>query len=186
MVETAIERVQSGDIEAYETVVVDLAPRLRSWLAVRCPPDLEADELAHQAFIKAYRHLGSYTVGTNFRAWLWRIAHNLLLAECKRLRRRRRVELSGLDLALLEHRIERLEADDEEAWLRPDLLASCLAELGDGARRLLDLRYRDGVPVWVMAERLDRSPTAISKQLSLIRRRLRECIGQRQRAEEMP
>jgi len=182
-VEAALARVQEGDVDAFEAVVRHHGPWLRGWCVVRCPPDLEADEIAHRAFITAFREIQAYTPGTNFRAWLATIARHQLLAACKELARRRRRERPGLDDELLTARCALLEEGDE-----PDLptehLARCLEELDDAARELIELRYREGLGARAIGERVQRTPNAISKKLSLLRRRLAECVGRRLGAEE--
>ena len=46
-IEEAIRRVQAGNVEDYRIVVVAFHQRLRTGIAALCPPEVEADEIAH-------------------------------------------------------------------------------------------------------------------------------------------
>src|SRR3954469_13775259 len=87
-IESAIERVRGGDVDAFGEVVRACEWSRRGWIAARCPPEVDPDEVAHLAFIQAFSHLGDYTAGTRFRSWLWTIARNQLLSEMARPPRR--------------------------------------------------------------------------------------------------
>lgn len=58
-------------------------------------------------------------------------------------------------------------------------LERCLSRVKGDARRLLDLRYRDGHSPQEMARRLGRTSDAIRASLLRVRRGLRECIERR-------
>lgn len=55
-------------------------------------------------------------------------------------------------------------------------MRSCLPQLRDRERRLLDLRYTHGVAVQAIAEELKTNPSAASAALYRIRRALLACI----------
>ena len=77
--DAAIARTRSGDADAFDAVVRACSWPLRCWLAGRCPPEIDPDEVAHLAFVAAYRCLAEYRSETNFRSWLWTIAKHQLL-----------------------------------------------------------------------------------------------------------
>ena len=79
-VQSAIERVRDGNVDDYRTVVAAYHQRLRAALAGLCPPGVEADEIAHLAFLEAYRNLARFEAGTNFFAWLCAIARRRITA----------------------------------------------------------------------------------------------------------
>src|SRR5436309_2098613 len=89
-VEHAIRAVQSGSVEDYRSVVAAYQRRLRMWLTAFCPPSVEPDEIAHLAFLEAYRRIGIYRPGTDFFAWLCAFARNRVRAECEEIQRQAR------------------------------------------------------------------------------------------------
>ncbi len=83
-----IERARRGDMAAYEALVQQyetLAFRA-AYLITR--DDGEAADAAQEAFLRAYRALGSFRPGAPFRPWLLRIVTNLALNRLQANRRR--------------------------------------------------------------------------------------------------
>ena len=83
-----IERARRGDMAAYEALVQQyetLAFRA-AYLITR--DDGEAADAAQEAFVRAYRALGSFRSGAPFRPWLLRIVTNLALNRLQANRRR--------------------------------------------------------------------------------------------------
>src|SRR5436190_1942358 len=115
-VEQAILSVKAGNIEEYRTVVVVFHHRLRAAIAGLCPPGVEAEEIAHCAFIEAYRRIDQYQPGTNFFAWLSSIARNQLRAEFEKIRRRARNKENYLGHVVVQQL-------DRAATEEPELLA---------------------------------------------------------------
>ena len=80
-----VERVLTGDVAAFEGIV-------RRWqgamvnLAYRfCRDRGRAEELAQEAFLRAYRGLGSWRKEAAFSTWLFALAANLYRSELKRI-----------------------------------------------------------------------------------------------------
>lgn len=59
---------------------------------------------------------------------------------------------------------------------RADALWGCLGKLTPAARTLMKLRYFDGLPVPLIAERMGRTPEAVYQLLSRTHRALRACV----------
>ncbi len=74
-----IERVQAGDAAAFDTLVANYLRRVVSiaWSIVRNAHD--AEDLAQEAFVKAYRSIGKFRAGEPFGPWIYRIVTNLSL-----------------------------------------------------------------------------------------------------------
>jgi len=179
-IEEAIRRVQAGNVEDYRIVVVAFHQGLRTGIAALCPPGVEADEIAHLAFLHAYRRIDEYRLGTNFHGWLIAIARNLLRAEYTRCRRRATNEDRFLEHLLVERLDHALTDDDGAVEKAARFLTECLSGLKLEAQTLLTLRYRDGLQVKVIADRLKRSATAVSVQLFGLRKLLRDCVARKQ------
>ncbi len=175
-IEQAIARVKAGFVEDFRAVVVAFHPRLRAIVAGLCPPGVEADEIAHRAFMEAYRRIDSYEPGTNFLAWLIAIARNLHRAEVEKIQRRTRNERNYLDHLLIEQSVRAGQREPGELEARAQFLADCVAQLKPEARALLALRYEDGRRVQAIARELGRSASAVSVQLFAVRKLLRDCV----------
>jgi RNA polymerase sigma-70 factor (ECF subfamily) len=83
--QTAVERVLAGDTSAFEGIV-------RRWqgplinLAYRfCHDRSRAEEMAQEAFLRAYRALGHWRKDAVFSTWLFALATNLYRSELRRI-----------------------------------------------------------------------------------------------------
>ena len=83
--QSAVERVLAGDISAFEGIVHRWqAPMIN--LAYRfCQDRGRAEELAQEAFLRAYRGLGQWRKDAVFSTWLFALATNLYRSELRRI-----------------------------------------------------------------------------------------------------
>ncbi len=182
-----VRQAQAGDGEAFGALVRAFEWPVRAWITARCPVGADADEVAQTTFVEAFRNLGRYQVGSDFRAWLFTIARYQVMSELTRLRRLADYHERYFPHALwqeLERRAVNLEDghDDE----RLTALRGCLAKLDDKARALLASRYSDETPVEEIAERTGRSVGAIKKHLFVLREQLHECLTRKLPREALP
>jgi RNA polymerase sigma-70 factor (ECF subfamily) len=83
-----IEAAQAGDRTAFATLVERYWERLYRWLYHLTRNRHTAEDMAQEAFLKALAGLHQFRAGTNFRAWLFRIAHNSFANHNRAVRRR--------------------------------------------------------------------------------------------------
>ena len=76
-------RAANGDQLAFAALVARHERPLRSFLARMAPPDV-ADDIAQEAFLKAWRFASSYDWRARFSTWLTRIAWRCLLDQGRR------------------------------------------------------------------------------------------------------
>ena len=81
-----VERARAGDLPAFEALVLRHQDRLFGYLWRMTRNPAEAEELAQQAFIRAWRGLAGFRGAASFRTWLFRIAHNLSVNRLTRSR----------------------------------------------------------------------------------------------------
>ena len=71
-----VERVQRGDKKAYELLVAKYQRKIHRLLSRFVRDPAEVEDVAQEAFIKAYRALPSFRGESAFYTWLYRIAVN--------------------------------------------------------------------------------------------------------------
>lgn len=71
-----VRQAQQGDRPAFAALVERYWDRLYRWLYHLTHDRHAAEDLAQEALLKAFDHLASFQAGTNFQAWLFRIAYN--------------------------------------------------------------------------------------------------------------
>jgi len=179
-----LRHAQRGDLEAFNTVV--LAHQTRAYnVALRILGDGEAAaDATQEAFISAYRNLGSYR-GGSFRAWLLRIVTNACYDDLRR--RKRRPATSLEDLAP-----ETEDGEPEvEAWLatqadgperlseRAELVGAiqdCLNRLPDEFRIVAVLADVQGCGYDEVAQAIGKPLGTVKSRLARARARLRDCL----------
>jgi RNA polymerase sigma-70 factor (ECF subfamily) len=74
--EELVNRVQNGDKSAYDVLVIRYQHKIVQLVNRYVKDHSEAQDVAQEAFIKAYRALGSFRGDSAFYTWLYRIAIN--------------------------------------------------------------------------------------------------------------
>ena len=109
---------------------------------LRNPQD--AEDLAQEAFVRAWQALPRFRAEARFSTWLYRIVTNLCYNRLPRLKR---------DLAALDPQEEALQLPDERQWVEGELLTielrdrlhAAIDELPDSYRLLITLRHLQGL-----------------------------------------
>jgi len=71
-----VRAAQEGNRLAFTSLVEAYWGRLYRWLYQLARDRHLAEDLTQETFLKAFANLERFRAGTNFRAWLFRIAHN--------------------------------------------------------------------------------------------------------------
>lgn len=84
-----VERAQSGDAQAYD-ILVERYHEKMLYLAVDLTKNFEdAQDVAQEAFIKAYQKLDQFRGNAKFSTWLYRITSNLAIDHYRKRKRKR-------------------------------------------------------------------------------------------------
>ncbi len=145
-----------------------------------------AEDLVQETFLAAFRSPNPPEALEVCRqaAWLRGIARNLFLMHCRRLRQSPvRVDSDYLERAETFWSTEFLRAGDGFDYLKA--LRSCLPQLADKPRRLLDLHYAQQKSRAELARLFAMTEDGIKSSLRRVRAALADCIQQRLEAEKM-
>ncbi len=174
-IERSIQSVKAGDRTGYRRIVEIMLPILRAYVAARSLPGMDVDDILQRVFIEAYKSLGRYREGTDFRGWLITIARYQTLMEATRLRRQADYHSRFIPVAIARQMEQRL-SDDDTADDRLMHLRQCLEQVKDSSRELLRRRYEESLSMKQIAAALSRSAGAVRKELCVVRRQLHDCI----------
>jgi RNA polymerase sigma-70 factor, ECF subfamily len=95
--EDLVARALTSDGAAFEALVVRYQDRVFNLLLRMTGSENEAEDLAQETFLKAYRALATFRRGSKFYTWLFRIAVNTGYSRGRQVVRRQRVEGVSLD-----------------------------------------------------------------------------------------
>jgi RNA polymerase sigma-70 factor (ECF subfamily) len=175
--EDLVEAFQSGDISAFDQLVSRWDRKIQGVAYRLVGNHEEARDVSQEAFLKAYRALGTFKKEARFSSWLYQIAVN---ATRDRLRRRRRhVDLSLDDI---EERSETALRDAGPTALEliesSDLsraVAAAVAALPDEQREVVILKEYQGLTFPEIAQTLDVPLSTVKTRLyrGLVQLRLR-------------
>ena len=170
-----IRRIREGDVEAFAGLVETHAAAVHALVRRIVPTKEEAEEVAQDVFLKAYRHLGCFDGRSSFRTWIYRIACNAALSAV-RAKRPRRSLFDDRRVAALP-----AEEDAEERILTErqlEQLDRALERLEPAERALIHLHYLDEQPVAACARIFGLTETNVKVRLHRIRKKLRQWIDE--------
>jgi RNA polymerase sigma-70 factor (ECF subfamily) len=175
-----VERILLGDQGACETLVRRHGGRMLSVARrlLRC--DEEADDAVQDAFLSAFRSLGSFGGQSSLGTWLHRIVVNACLMRLRGRSRRRDVPLDrlppGSDEAGGRARPEHAPAILSRLETRAQVRA-CIDRLPEPHRTILVLRDVQELDTDETAERLGIRPGAVKTRLHRARQALRVLLA---------
>jgi len=117
--------------------LVAAIPNMRAFAISLCGNRDRADDLVQEALVKAWKHLDSFEVGTNLKAWLFTILRNAYFSELRKTKR----EVADID-GLIAGRVA--VPAEQHAHLDLKDLASALSELPPDQREALILVGAEG------------------------------------------
>lgn len=92
-----VSRVQAGDKRSFDLLVLKYQHRIVKLVSRFVHDPMEAQDVAQEAFIKAYRAIGSFRGDSAFYTWLYRIATNA--AKNHLVSQSRRPPVNGVDVS---------------------------------------------------------------------------------------
>lgn len=92
-----VERVQNGDVAAYDILVHRYRERLYSVVYNLVSNREDALDLTQEAFIKAFQSINRFRGKSSFYTWIYRIAVNNTLSHLKKYRNRKFLSFDNLD-----------------------------------------------------------------------------------------
>ncbi|MFC3695057.1 sigma-70 family RNA polymerase sigma factor [Chenggangzhangella methanolivorans] len=146
-------------------------PSLRAFAVSLSGQIDRADDLVQETLVKAWRNLGSFTEGTNMRAWLFTILRNVYISDIRR-RRREVQDTDGvfaegvavapaqnghMDLADFRNALTELPEEQREALILIGAAEFSYEEAAEIA----------GCAVGTVKSRVNRARNALAKRLNL-------------------
>ncbi|MGE9292089.1 MAG: sigma-70 family RNA polymerase sigma factor [Puniceicoccales bacterium] len=135
-----VKQVQAGEVSAYDKLVVKYRERLYAVVYNLTGNREDANDLAQEAFIKAFRSIHLFRGKSSFFTWLYRIAVNNTLTHLKRNRMRRFLSLEKVDEEVHSSDIlEKLTARNRSD--KPALMHELQEKLNEALQKL-SLKHR--------------------------------------------
>jgi RNA polymerase sigma-70 factor, ECF subfamily len=173
--ETLIEKAQSGDIHAFEKIVV----RHQSYafaIAFRYICDeFDAEEIVQESFIRIWSHLQDFDSRTKFTTWMYKIVVNLCYDKTKSNKRRTNLFTRLNNDSFSENYMSHIDPEQE---LSNKEMAALIQTLGNGLsekqRMIFLLRDLQDLSTKEVSDITGFSESAIKTNLCYARQHIRK------------
>ncbi|MBI4305939.1 MAG: sigma-70 family RNA polymerase sigma factor [Chloroflexi bacterium] len=169
-----LARRRQAVAELYETHY----ERVSRYITVRIGNLAEAQDLASEVFVRALRSIDTYQeTGAPMEAWVFRIAHNLVVDHLRR--KSRRPAATPLDALPADPSINPNLGENLERESRLEELKKALDQLSEAQRQVIALRFsNEEMTSEEVAKILGKKPGAIREMQSAAIKRLRSILGE--------
>ena len=155
--ESLVQRAQNSDPEAFSQLYERYFNKIFRYIALKIGNSPEAEDMTQQVFLKSLQSISSYRWrDIPFSAWLFRIAHNLVVDYLRKKTRQPTASLENLPLAA--------EDDPQEmAMIRIDneRLKMATKQLTRSQQEVISLRFAGDLPIAEVARIMGKKPGAI-------------------------
>ncbi len=170
-----IEQVLSGNVNAF-SYIVDHHKNKAYNLAFRiCSNHEEAEEVAQDSFMKAYRSLGSFKMESSFSTWLFRIVYNTAISNV-RIKKKGTLSLEDFPADATDFIGENPSEEEAEKEYRTALVNFALQKLNEDERGLISLFYYEELSIAEVAAVTGMTASNIKVRLFRARQKMLETI----------
>ncbi|MEK6676333.1 MAG: sigma-70 family RNA polymerase sigma factor [Planctomycetota bacterium] len=180
-----VERVRSGQAEAFTELVVRYQDRLFNTCWRICGNLEDAQDVTQEAFMKAYQNIASFRGDSAFYTWLYRVAVNLALSQRRSKKRRPVVSLDGVSTEgtqvepLARKMLIASQKDTATAAADAELAGRVLAalhSLKEDDRAIVVLRDMEGLDYEQIGRILELPAGTVKSRLHRARMELRKLV----------
>lgn len=164
-----VNRAKSGDPEAFSELVKRHQQIIFN-VAYRFMRDVaSAEDMAQEAFLKAYRLLKGFRGDCSFSTWMYRVACSVCLTELNRRKRRGEVELTPANL-------NATAVQPSDNFDIPEQVRRCVTKLPDRYATIITLYYLQGVSYEDIAEVMNIPMGTLKTWMFRARKQLRKIV----------
>lgn len=172
-----IRRVCAGDADAFETLVTAYQKQVYNLALRTVGSEEDAADMTQEAFLRAYRSLGSFRGDSKFSVWLYRLTTNICIDFLRSRGRRPTVSLTTVDeddepqeMEVADDRFDPVQSL-ERAELRRAVQRG-LNALPEDYRRILMLRELSGMSYAEIGQVLRLEEGTVKSRLFRARKKL--------------
>ncbi len=178
-----VKRVRQGDLGAYDELVRRYQERIYATVYHMTSNHEDANDLAQEAFIKAYQALKSFKGGSSFYTWVYRIAVNKTINFLKQRKNKAHLSLDDLDfnaehdpdlVALISDKTPRREINLAELQ---EKLNGAMQKLSETHRLVVTLHDVQGLSHEEIAEIMDCNVGTVRSRLFYARQQLQAYLS---------
>ena len=178
-----VRRARKGDLSAYDELVRRYQERIYATVFHMTSNHEDANDLAQEAFIKAFQALKSFKGGSSFYTWIYRIAVNKTINFLKQRKNRTQMSLDDLDfnaehdpdlVALISDKTPRRDANLAELH---EKLNAAMQRLSEPHRMVVTLHDIQGMSHEDIAKIMDCNIGTVRSRLFYARQQLQAYLS---------
>lgn len=170
-----IEQVLKGDINAFGALVEKHKDRVFNLAFRICGNREEAEELAQDSFLKAYRSLQGFKMKSSFSTWIFRITYNTAISHV-RTKRKGILSLDDFPADAVDFFSKGISEEQADNEYRNSLVNFALQKITDEERGLISLYYYEEMTTDEIAAVTGISKSNIKVKLFRARQKMQEII----------
>ncbi len=178
-----VKKARQGDLEAYDELVRRYQERIYATIYHMTANHEDANDLAQEAFIKAFQALKSFKGGSSFYTWVYRIAVNKTINFLKQRKNKAQMSLDDLDfnaehdpdlVALISEKTPRREINLTELQ---EKLNAAMQKLSEPHRLVVTLHDVQGLSHEEIAEIMNCNIGTVRSRLFYARQQLQAYLS---------
>jgi RNA polymerase sigma factor (sigma-70 family) len=170
-----IEQVLSGKINAFSYIVDRHKDRAFNLAFRICGNHEEAEEIAQDSFLKAYRSLNGFRMKSSFATWLYRIVYNTAISHI-RIKKKGILSLEDFPADATDFIGNNTTEEEAEKEYRSSLINFALQKITEEERGLISLYYYDEMSTDEISDVTGISKSNIKVKLFRARQKMSEII----------
>ena len=182
-----IREAQQGNRAAFEVLVRHYDQSVLRLALHLTGSESDAQDVYQEAFLKAYKNLGSFRFECSFYTWIYRIVTNLCLDHLRKRNVRKEdapvaVDSSGEEYSVIEQFADaRAGANPERDLMRRELgqkIGAALARLTPRERMVFELKHYQGLKLRTVGEMLNTTEETAKNTLFRATQKLRSALAE--------
>ena len=181
-----IREAQRGDRAAFEELVRQYDRAVLRLALHLTGSESDAQDIYQEAFLKAYRNLGSFRFECSFYTWIYRIVTNLCLDHIRKRQVRKEdapvvMDSDGQEYSLIDQvKDARAHANPEHDLMRRELgtkISVALGKLTPRERMVFELKHYQGLKLRTIGEMLNTTEETAKNTLFRATQKLRASLA---------
>ena len=157
--EKVVQRAQKSDPNAFAELYDEYFDKIYRYIVLKIGDRVEAEDITQQVFLKAYQSISSFKwKGVPFSAWLYRIAHNLIVDYLRKSTKR---PDTLPDEAVVTDNPSNRPEELIEKRMDIEQVIEAARHLTEAQREVISLRFAGEMPIAQVAKIMGKSQGAI-------------------------
>jgi RNA polymerase sigma factor (sigma-70 family) len=170
-----IDKVIKGNRNAFAGLVEKYQDKVYTLSLKICNRPEDAEEVAQDSFMKAFKSLSSFKGNSSFSTWLYRITYNTAIS-CVRKKNYKVLKIEDFPADASDFLMDDGSEDFAEMEFRKTLLSFALQKLSADDRAIISLHYLQGLSLDEIMDIVKLSKSNLKVRLHRARKKMEETL----------